>query len=210
MGEANISRLHDSWIFEPLRTLIHGFEYTKVCSKHIRNVGTFRNRIFTNPKFRKRDFFNVGKGRHREMMEIGLTNSWKSWIWDHYLPESMKWTIASFETFVTKKPRNLRDRETEKPETKKPRHHESLKPGSQETKTPFLFNWGSPHHPSTPRPLHAGSPHPTPARGTPARGIKKGLQVGVFHSGVVELPSMFFPFCFLSFRNICLFAVAVL
>ena len=34
-------------------------------------------------------FENVGKDAHREILEIGLINSWKFWIWDQYLQESM-------------------------------------------------------------------------------------------------------------------------
>ena len=29
------------------------------------------------------------------MMKIRLVNSWKSWIWDQYLPESMKWNFGN-------------------------------------------------------------------------------------------------------------------
>ena len=33
-------------------------------------------------------FVNFGKGGHRQMMKSRLKTSWKSWIWDQYLPEN--------------------------------------------------------------------------------------------------------------------------
>ena len=37
----------------------------------------------------------VGKDGHRQMMKIRLNKSRKSWIWDQYLPETMKSKIGN-------------------------------------------------------------------------------------------------------------------
>ena len=34
------------------------------------------------------------KGGRRTIRSINLINSWKSWIWDQYLPENAKWTFG--------------------------------------------------------------------------------------------------------------------
>ena len=43
-----------------------------------------------------------GTDGRRKMMKSRLTKSWKSWIWDKYLPENMKWKFGN----KTKKRRN--------------------------------------------------------------------------------------------------------
>ena len=46
-------------------------------------------------------FVNFGKGGHRTIPTIRQIKSRKSWIWDRYLPENMKWKFGKF-----LKPRN--------------------------------------------------------------------------------------------------------
>ena len=44
-----------------------------------------------------------GKGGLRQMMKIRFINSWKAWIWDRYLPESMKWNFGIMRLVSSKK-----------------------------------------------------------------------------------------------------------
>ena len=89
----------------------------------------FKHIIFTNIKISEIENVVIfRKDGHRQILESRLRNSWTSWIWDQYLPESMKWKIGKF-----CKPIN---HETKHRETKKPRNQETKRPRDQETKKP--------------------------------------------------------------------------
>ena len=56
--------------------------------KYKTSYGSISNNIMCqNPKIS--DFFWIGQDRGRKMMKIRLRISWKSWIWNQYLPENM-------------------------------------------------------------------------------------------------------------------------
>ena len=38
-------------------------------------------------------FWSFGKDAHQEIMKNRSSIVWKSWIWDQYLPENMKWSF---------------------------------------------------------------------------------------------------------------------
>ena len=67
---------------------------------------------------------NFQKDGHRTIMKTRLIKSRKSWIWDQYLPENMRWTFGNFlkpRSQGTKKARH-QETKTQKPKTKKPRN----------------------------------------------------------------------------------------
>ena len=37
---------------------------------------------------------HVGNDGRREIPKIRRVNAWKSWIWDQYLPEKIKWMFG--------------------------------------------------------------------------------------------------------------------
>ena len=79
------------------------------------------------------NFQSCGQDGRRQIPTTRLINSWKSWIWDQYLPENMKWKFG--------KSLELWNQETLKPtESLKPRHPLPLNIPTS-TPAPNLF-WG--------------------------------------------------------------------
>ena len=78
-----------------------------------------------------------GKDRRRTIPTIRRIISWKSWIWDQYLPEHMKWNFGNMGSISSEKIFNdFRKFEIWNFGTLKPRNQETEKPRNFET---FLF-----------------------------------------------------------------------
>ena len=81
----------------------------------------------------------MSKRRAPKIQTICLMPSSKSWIWDQYLPENMKWTFGKSLKLWNQETLKPRNQETLKPrnfENKKLWNQEPLKPRSQETLKP--------------------------------------------------------------------------
>ena len=108
------------------------------------NPNAFSQNISTNLRIAEIEIFEiVGKAGTEKKPTIRLINSWKSWIWDQFLPENMKWKCGNtgriyfqehemdyfwnFETLKlwkqeTKKPRNVETKKLWNFKTEKPRN----------------------------------------------------------------------------------------
>ena len=96
---------------------------------------------------------NVGKDGHRTIMKIRITFSWKSWIWEQYLPESMKLKFGNSGSIsINKHEMDFRILETLELcnfATLKLWNQESLKPGIRETSKPRNQETKKPRKPDT-------------------------------------------------------------
>ena len=129
----------------------------KINQEHPWNI--FRSIRFRNvTNFELHNFDSFRKDGRRTIPTFCLMESWKSWIWDQYLPENMKWVVGNMGSlklwnFTTTKPGDQ--------ETKKPRNFGTKKPNKEarnyETKTCYAFS-----SKATPAPLNI--PTPTPAQ----------------------------------------------
>ena len=83
-----------------------------------------------------------GRDGRRELSTIRLINSWRSWIWEQYLPEDMKWKIGDLGWISSdhikwfSKLWKFETLELWNQETLKPRNQETKRPRNQETKNP--------------------------------------------------------------------------
>ena len=100
--------------------------------------------LFMNLKISEIIFWKFRTRRGPNIPAIRLINSWKAWIWDQSLSESMKWIFGNMESL-----------KLWKQETKKPRPHETNEPRSQQTNQLFYF-----HLRESPTPQHTDSPPP--------------------------------------------------
>ena len=81
-------RVHDSQ-----NHLCLTLETPSYFQKSEKTVIIFENMIWGNIKISWLQVFEQMEKAGPTIMTICLINSWRSWIWDQYLPESMKWTF---------------------------------------------------------------------------------------------------------------------
>ena len=61
---------------------------------------TFFKNIFRISRGCNSETWTCWKKGRRKMMKSHLINSWKSWIWDQYLPENMKYIFNDIESNI--------------------------------------------------------------------------------------------------------------
>ena len=86
---------HEFWNFGPIPNYFQEYEENELISKHI----MFINLIMLDFN----SFWFLRKRRAPEIMKIRVIISWKSWIWDKYLPENMKWIFGNMGPISTRK-----------------------------------------------------------------------------------------------------------
>ena len=94
MGEPQNQHFYDLGIFarvpDPPNQLSLFLETPEYLKNKEKPLGSFNKYYVINLEILETYLFdNFRKGGHRKM-KIRLTKSWKSWMWDQYLPENMK------------------------------------------------------------------------------------------------------------------------
>ena len=114
MGELQIPHFNELFFFGRFQTVPNQsnlFMETLGYLKNKKSLGIFSNMIFINLKVSEIHVFDIFReDGHREILPIRLIKSWKSWIWDQYLPENMEWQFGKIskprKKTTKNKPRN--------------------------------------------------------------------------------------------------------
>ena len=155
VGETKTHHFYDFGILGRVQTTQNQYHLFLETPGHLKKVKTISGQLKkTNLETLEiEDFDHFRKDGQRKMMKACLIKSRKSWIWDQYLPENMKWKFGKF-----LKPRN---QEINKPLNQTNKNQETNKPKTK-IKTPRNLNTFYFKVRESPAPFNIPTPTPAP------------------------------------------------